>query len=91
MSISLVCIIGIGTVFVGLVFLIAISYIMSYVCQMFAKPESNKPSAQSIKTPAKNAVPIANKQELVAGICAAIAEELGTDVSNIRVNSFKKL
>ena len=92
MSISLVCIIGIGTVFAGLIALILISYLMSYVCKMFAKPEAavKAPVANAPAKAAANA-PIANKQELVAGICAVIAEELGTDVSNIRVTSFKKL
>ncbi|MBE6671078.1 MAG: hypothetical protein E7593_02635 [Ruminococcaceae bacterium] len=34
---------------------------------------------------------IENKQELIAAICAAVAEENGTDISAIRVLSFKKL
>ena len=40
---------------------------------------------------ASGSAPIANKQELVAAICAAIAEDLGTEASNIRVVSFKKI
>jgi len=96
MSIALVCVIGIGTVFVGLIALILISYLMSALCRMFegTKPEE-KPAIvpnqmPRAKKPATNA-PIANKQEIIAGVCAVIAEELGTDVSNIRVTSFKKL
>ena len=89
MSISLVCIIGISTVFVGLIALILITYIMSAVCKIFAKPEEAKPAVTAVKN--TSAGVIANKQEIVAGVCAVLAEELGTDVSNIRVTSFKKL
>jgi len=94
MSISLVCIIGIGTVFIGLILLILISYIMSAVCRTFAKPEqASKPTAKNAGAPVQSASSndVANKQEIVAGVCAVIAEELGTDVSNIKVTSFKKL
>ena len=34
---------------------------------------------------------IENRQEIIAAVSAVIAEELGTDVSAIRVLSFKKL
>ena len=32
-----------------------------------------------------------NRQELVAAVSAAIAEELGTDITGIRIVSMKKL
>ena len=32
-----------------------------------------------------------NRQEILAAVCAAVSEELGADVSAIRVLSFKKL
>ncbi len=35
--------------------------------------------------------PIPNRQKIVVAISAAIAEELGTDVSAIRIKSLKKL
>ena len=35
--------------------------------------------------------PIENREELLAAISAALAEELGTDVSAIRILSFKKV
>ncbi len=34
---------------------------------------------------------IENRQEVLAAVCAAIAEENGTDISAIRVISFKKV
>ena len=88
MSNAFVCIMGIGTVFFGLICLVFITMIVSAVCKMFEKPQKNAAKAPSL--PAINA-PIENKQELVAAVCAAIAEDLGTDASNIRVTSFKKL
>ena len=84
------CIMGIGTVFVGLIALIAITMAMSAVIKALVKPESEV-KAPAPKAVAPKAAPIQNKQEIIAGVCAVIAEELGTDVSNIKVTSFKKL
>lgn len=83
--------IGIGTVFVGLICLIAICYIMSAVCKGFKKEE--KAAAPAISAPAVSVAnqPIANKQEVLAACCAVIAEELGTEANNIKVLSFKRV
>lgn len=96
MKLALVCIIGIATVFVGLICLILISYLMSFLCQIFEKPETEtNPAVNPAQMPrAKTAgasAAIPNKQEILAAACTVIAEELGTDVSNIKVTSFKKL
>lgn len=82
MSNGFVCAMGIGTVFIGLICLVFITCIMSAVCRKFQKPQTavNAPAAA-----------VDNKQEIIAGACAVIAEELGTDVNNIKVTSFKKL
>ncbi len=88
-SSALVVGLGIGTVFVGLIAIIVLCYIMSAVCKLFEK--DNKSEAVGKPAPALNNAPIANKQELVAASCAVIAEELGTDVKNIRVKSFKRI
>ena len=37
------------------------------------------------------AVPAVNQQELIAAVSAAIAEDLGTDITGIRILSVKKL
>lgn len=87
MSTAFVCFMGIATVFVGLIVLIFITVAMSSVCKKFAKAEADAP-AKAVSTPS---APIANKQEIIAASCAVIAEELGTDVKNIKVTSFKKL
>ncbi len=89
MNIAFVCIMGIATVFIGLICIIFITSIMSALCKMFAKPEAE--AAPSVTPTVAPAASIANKQEIIAGACAVIAEELGTDVSNIKVTSFKKL
>ena len=89
MSNGFVCLMGMGTVFVGLICIIVLCVIMSEVCKMFANPETRqqKPAAPA----AAPSTAIENKQEILAGVCAAIAEDLGTDVNNIKVTSFKKL
>ena len=86
-SSGLVVGLGIGTVFVGLIAIIVLCYIMSAVVKVF---EKGKKSEAVAPTPANNA-PIQNKQELIAASCAVIAEELGTDVKNIKVTSFKRI
>ncbi len=81
--------IGIGTVFVGLICLVLICYIMSTFVKMFTKKETNeeiKPQA-----PAQASAQIPNKGEFAAAVSAAIAEDLGTEITGIRIKSVKKL
>lgn len=77
---------GVGTVFIGLLCIILLCTLMSAICRKFAKPV---PEIQ----PAAAAAPVAitNKQELIAAISAAVAEELGTDVGAIRVHALRQL
>lgn len=77
---------GLGTVFAGLVGLILICYIMSSVVKLFAPKEKSKVQPTSSKE-----APIANKGELVAAIAVAIAEDLGKDVTGIRIKSIKRI
>lgn len=79
-----VCMMGMGTVFFGLICLIIITYSMSYLCE--AKHRS---STETAPTPVPAAEPIG--PELVAAISAALAEDLGTDITGIRILSIKKL
>lgn len=87
---GLVIALGLGIVFTGLISIIVICYIMGFVCKLFIKPENEK-SAPAPAIQSSTNAPIANKQEIISGVCAVIAEELGTDVSNIRVTSFKRV
>lgn len=81
--------IGLGTVFVGLICLILLCYIMSAAVKMFTKNENKKEAAPPIVSSAS--VAVGNKGEFAAAIAAAIAEDLGTDVTGIRIKSIKRV
>ncbi len=86
-----VVLMGIGTVFVGLIVLIFCCYVLG----LLMKKNNNTEEAKAV-TPSPVATPVAdarieNKQELVAAISAAVAENLGRDVSAIRILSIKKV
>ena len=90
MSNLFVLCLGLGTVFFGLICIIFICKIMSVILGAVA----NKPAAQP--APAVAAAPavpaaIPNRQEFIAAVSAVIAEDLGTDVSKIRILSVKKI
>ena len=92
-SIGFVIALGMGTVFVGLICIIIMCGIMSAILNVGKKSETAEKPAQA--TPAAPVAPvqtpIANKQEFIAAVSAAIAEDMGTDVTGIRVLSVKKL
>lgn len=81
--------IGLGTVFFGLICLILICYIMSSVVKMFTKKENKEEAVKPAVTPSP--VTVANKGEFVSAIAAAIAEDIGTDVTGIRIKSIKRV
>ena len=83
MSNLFVLCLGLGTVFFGLICIIFICKIMSAVLAGLSK----KPTVAAPAAPA--AIP--NRQEFIAAVSAAIAEEMGTDVSKIRILSVKKI
>lgn len=83
-----VVVVGIGTVFAGLISIVIICKIVGLFCGAAKKEKKVKEAAPA--APAVSA-PIENRGEIIAAVCAAAAEELGTDVSAIRVRSFKKL
>lgn len=84
-SILFVCLMGIGTVFVGLICLIVLTMLMGRLLKGSQKPA---PAPVPVAAPA---APEANREELVAAISAALAEELGTDITGIRILSLKKV
>jgi len=77
----LVVCLGMGTVFFGLICLIAICKITSLAVMLFEKKKPEIPREENIS----------NKQEILAAVCAAVAEETGADAKNIRVLSFKRI
>ena len=84
-SIIFVCLMGMGTVFFGLICLIVLTTLLGRVC---GQKQQSAPAAVS---PAPAAVSAGDQQELIAAVSAAIAEELGTDITGIRILSVKKL
>ncbi len=82
----LVIVMGIGTVFVGLICIIIICKIMS----LFFIKKTTAPEVKAPTAPVKTQV-IENRQEIIAAVTAAIAEEMGTEVNALRVISFKKV
>lgn len=90
-SVLFTCLLGVGVVFVGLVCIVGIVTLMNALCS--GKKESPTPVQTPAPTPtaAPANAPIANRQEIIAAVVAAVAEENGTDISAIRVLSFKKL
>ena len=90
---TFVVLMGMGTVFFGLICIIVLSTIMSKVCQnLGGKTTDAAPApapAETAVAPAVQNAPIQNRQAMIAAISAVIAEELGTDVSAIRIRSLK--
>lgn len=99
-----VVLMGLGTVFVGLVCIIALCTISGAIIQAVEGKKKSKPQ-EDVKAPAKAAVsaaPVApartvipcdnipNRGAFVAAVSAALAEELGTDVASIRILSIGK-
>lgn len=80
-----VCLMGMGTVFFGLICLIVLTTILGRVCGHGQQPAPAAPAVPAA------AAPEPNQQELVAAVSAALAEELGTDITGIRILSMKKL
>lgn len=78
---------GIGVVFLGLVLLIAACMLMSRIVQLTSG--SKKEAAAPAPAAADSEIP--NRPQVVAAIAAVIAEQMGKDVSAIRILSIKKL
>ena len=89
MNIGTVVLLGMGIVFAGLICIVILCVLMGKVVRLLEKkeePAASAPAAAPVAAPA--AIP--NRQELVAAISCCLAEELGTDVSAIRIVSLKK-
>ena len=83
-SLWFVCLMGIGTVFFGLVCIIILTKLMSAVL-------GKKPAPAQSASRRADALPQTVTPELVAAVSAALAEELGTDITGIRIISMKKV
>lgn len=83
-----VCLMGIGTVFIGLVCIVFLVTIMSAICR---RTEKAQPAAAVPAAPVQPQTDNGKKPELMAAIAAAIAEDMGTDISAVRIVSIKKV
>lgn len=81
---AFVCLMGMGTVFFGLICLIVLTSVMSAVGK---QPTACATPAPQPAAPATGAV----TPELIAAVSAAMAEDLGTDITGIRIVSVKPL
>lgn len=74
-----VCLMGLGTVFFGLICLILMTMLLGRVC------------GRKKTLPATAPADVPNREELAAAISAAVAEDLGTDITGIRILSIKQV
>ncbi len=85
----MVVVMGVGVVFLGLVLIIVLCKIMGSFFVGTAKNETKAPEVKA--APASAAAVVENRQEIIAAVTAVCAEDMGKDVSALRVISFKKL
>lgn len=91
-----VCLMGMGVTFFGLTCLILLITLMGKIVggkQGAEAPSAAAPAPAPVSAPAAPAAPapVVNRQAVIAAVSAVIAEELGTDVSAIRIRSFKQI
>ena len=91
-----VAIMGISTVMIGLACIILLCVLMGKICGLTNGAQVKKSAVSPAKadapvSAAPNAAPIPNKGDVIAAISVALAEELGTDVSAIRIHSLRKV
>lgn len=98
MNVGLVCAMGVSIVFLGLVCIVMLCKIMSVIVtasenrSASADSTSAKPAGTATeKTPPAVSPDPGPRGEVVAAIAAVLAEELGEDVSAIRILSLKKI
>ena len=88
-----VVLMGVGTVFIGLICIIILCTIMSSI---YKAVTGKKDKPATTVSPAAAPAPVVsqeipNRPAFIAAVSAAIAEELGTDVSGIRIHSVKRV
>ena len=88
MSSLFVIALGLSTVFAGLILLIFVCKIMSFFC---LKLGAGKKAAVAASPASAAPAVIPNKPELIAAVGVAIAEDLGEDVSAIRIKSIRQI
>ncbi len=80
---------GLGTVFVGLIVLIFIIKLASAIIRSFEK--KNKKAAPETAAADADAAVIPDRGAVVAAVSACIATVMGADVAGLRIVSMKKI
>ena len=86
-----VTLMGIGTVFFGLVCIIVLTTIMGAVLKSNAKPAPAPAATPKAAAPAASAVNTAKEQEILAAVIAAVTEDLGPSASRMQITSINKI
>ena len=87
-----VTLMGIGTVFFGLICIIVLTTVMGSVLKSKSKPAAPAPAAApKAAAPAAPAVTTAKEQEILAAVIAAVTEDLGPSASRMQITSINKI
>lgn len=86
-----VTLMGIGTVFFGLICIIVLTTIMGSVLKSNAKPAPAPAAAPKAAAPAAPAVNTAKEQEILAAVIAAVTEDLGPSASRMQITGINKI
>ena len=87
-----VTLMGIGTVFFGLICIIVLTTVMGSVLKSKSKPAAPAPAAApKAAAPAAPAVNTAKEQEILAAVIAAVTEDLGPSASRMQITSVNKI
>ena len=86
-----VTLMGIGTVFFGLICIIVLTTVMGSVLKSNAKPAPAPAAPPKAAAPAAPAVNTAKEQEILAAVIAAVTEDLGPSASRMQITSINKI
>lgn len=87
-----VTLMGIGTVFFGLICIIVLTTVMGSVLKSKSKPAAPAPAAApKAAAPAAPAVNTTKEQEILAAVIAAVTEDLGPSASRMQITSINKI
>lgn len=84
-----VTLMGIGTVFFGLICIIVLTTVMGSVLKSKSKPAPA--AAPAAAAPAAPTVNTAKEQEILAAVIAAVTEDLGPSASRMQITSINKI
>ena len=86
-----VTVMGIGTVFFGLICIIFLTMIMGSMLKDGSKPAPAPAAAPKAAAPAAPVVDTTKEQEVMAAIIAAVTEDLGSSASRMQITSINKI